>query len=127
MADPVPQLLELGLEEELLPENCTSPLPSIWWLRRYPVSAVLGFCLCLKLSNITLVALVRDNGEDIDPLIVNALTLLIAGESDSAADLLPLLELGRRLVQRADLKDVWVVPALAQRGVRENERDRFVE
>ena len=55
------------------------------------------------------------------------LAILIHAEAQTATDLLPLADVGGALLQRADLEHVGVVPALAQRGVREDEPHRLVE
>ena len=48
----------------------------------------------------------------------------IHGKAQAAPDLLPLLHCRDRLVQRADLEDVRIVPAFAQRGVGKDELER---
>ena len=63
------------------------------------------------------VAFVRHDGERIDLEAVMADAVLVDAEAQAAADLLPLLHGARRLVQRADLEDVRIVPALAKRRV----------
>ena len=53
--------------------------------------------------------------------------VLVHRQPQAAADLLPLLHRAPRLVERADLEDVRVVPAFAQGGVAEDEAQRLVE
>lgn len=51
---------------------------------------------------------------------------LVDRQAKSPADLLPLFLDGLRFIERAYLEDVRIVPALAQRGMREDEPQRFV-
>lgn len=70
------------------------------------------------------IAFVRHDGQRIDLETVAADTVLIDAEAQATPDLLPLLHGARRLIQRANLEDVRIVPALAQRRVGEDEAQR---
>ena len=74
-----------------------------------------------------IIALVRDDREDIHAPIVLALALLIDAQPQPASDFLPLLDYARRLVQRADLKDIRIVPALLECRVRKDVPNLAVE
>ena len=78
-----------------------------------------------------LVALAGDDGEHVDLVDhfrrVHPVALLIHAQPHAAAHLLPLHDGAVAVLERADGEDVRVVPAFAQRGVREDEADRLVE
>ena len=56
----------------------------------------------------------------------HAQPVLVHGQTQAAADLLPLLDGTSGLVEGADLEDVGVVPALAQGRVAEDEAQRLI-
>ena len=58
---------------------------------------------------------------------VLAVAVLVNSQAHAAADLLALARLRTRFLERAYLEDVWVVPALAQRRMAENEAHRLIE
>jgi len=79
------------------------------------------------LFDVPFIALVGHDRKDIDSLVVDTFTLLVPAEADPTADLLALLNFRCGLVERADLKDIRVIPTLAQCAMREDEADRFIE
>ena len=87
--------------------------------------------IMLQVARKRFIALARDDGEEVhllygalQPRLVHALAVLIDAEAHAAANFLPFARLAAALLQRADLEDVRIVPALFQRGVRENEPHR---
>ena len=68
-----------------------------------------------------LVAFCGDDGERVDVEAAHPFALLVHAETQAAADRLAALALGAHLAQGADLEDVRIVPAFAQRGVGEDE------
>ena len=79
------------------------------------------FDLLLELSRKVFVRLVRHDGQRVDVEPANAFSVLVDGQPETAADLLPLLDLRGRLVKGADLKDVGTVPTFAKGRVGEDE------
>ena len=71
--------------------------------------------------------LVRHDVQQIDILVVNALAVLVHAQTQAAPDFLTTGEDGFLLNQRADLKNVGVVPSLFQSRMRENETQRAVK
>ena len=96
-------------------------------IARFDFFPVLEGDFALKLGHKALVAFVGHHGQDVDALISHPLAHLVYSQPHTAPDFLPLLHLGRRLVEGADLKDVGVVPSLPQGRVGEDERHRFAE
>ena len=72
-------------------------------------------------------ALVRHNVQHIDVLILHALAVLIDTQAQTAPDLLAAGKYGLLLDQCANLKHIWIVPALFQRRVREDEAKRALK
>ena len=89
--------------------------------------AAVFLVLGLQRAGEVLVALVGHDVELVDRLVEDAQAVLVHRQAQAAADLLPLLHGAAGLVERADLEDVGVVPALAQRRVAEDEAQRLVQ
>ena len=89
----------------------------------------------LQVPHERLVALRRNHGEQVHAVNlvgsqqygVLTVAVLVDSQAHAAADLLALARLGAGLFEGADLEDVRVVPALAQRRVAEDEAHRLVE
>ena len=69
------------------------------------------------------VGLIDNHGQCVDIRVRRSGPVLVDGEADSAPNFLALARFGNRLVERADLKNVGIVPALAQGGMGENKLD----
>jgi hypothetical protein len=67
------------------------------------------------------IALISDDEKFVNRLVENTFAVLINREAKAAAYLLPLLHDAASLVERANLKDIGIVPAFAQGGMAENE------
>ena len=77
--------------------------------------------LLLKVLGELLVALRGDDRQRVDVKAAQPFALLVHAKPQAAADRLAALPFGAHLAQGADLEDVRVVPALAQRRVGEDE------
>src|SRR5438045_1628200 len=73
------------------------------------------------------VVLVSHDVEFVDRLIEDANASLIHRQAKTATDLLPLLDRTARLIERANLEDVRVIPPLPQSGMAEDEAERLVD
>ena len=98
-------------------------------VRLHDAEADAGFVLDLLLEFLgeLFVAFGRDHGQRVDLEAAQALAVLVHAEAQATSDRLAPLLLGSHLAQCADLKDVRIVPAFAQRGVGEDELQRRVE
>ncbi len=67
------------------------------------------------------VALLRDNGEHVQPLVAAALAFVIDAKAQTATDGLAAARLAGHFAQAADLEDIGIVPPFTQRRVREQE------
>src|SRR5260221_7678793 len=81
----------------------------------------------LQARDVAVVTLVGDDREDIDVVLSHSLASAVHRQAHPSADLLALLDLGNGLVQRTDLEHVGIVPALTERGVREDEGHWLIE
>ena len=85
------------------------------------------FDLVLQTLGEGFVALPRDHRQRIHLETTEAFSLLVDAETQAAPDSLPPFALGLDVTQRADLKNVGIVPSLAQRRMREDELERCRE
>ena len=83
--------------------------------------------LLLQVLGELLVALGGDHGQRVDLEAAQALAVLVHAQAQAAADGLAALALGPHVAQGANLEDVRIVPAFAQRGVGEDELERRLE
>ena len=81
----------------------------------------------LQILGELLVTLHRDDRERVQVMAAQALALLVHAEPEAASDRLPAFPLRADLAQRADLKDIRIVPSLLQRGMRKDEPEVGVE
>ena len=89
-------------------------------------NAAIFFIFGLESAGEILITLVRHDEKLVHRLVEDALAVLIDGQAQAAPDFLALFHGAARFVERANLKDVRVVPAFAKRGVAENEAQRLV-
>src|SRR5690554_3501494 len=83
--------------------------------------------LLLKLPGEVFIRLVGNNGQSVDIRPVYPFTVLIYRDTQSTPNLLSLGHNRLRLGQGADLKDIWIVPALTQRRVGKYELELRVK
>src|SRR6185437_15441247 len=81
--------------------------------------------LCLQLTGEILIALVGNYRQPVHLPIPHTLAVLVHGKAQTAPDLLALLDVRAGFGQGANLEYVWIVPALAQRRVTEDEGERL--
>jgi hypothetical protein len=88
--------------------------------------AAIFLILGLQTAGEVVVAFVGDNHQLVDVLVKNTLAVLIDGKAQATTDFLSLASGGAALVERANLEDVRVIPALAQRRMAEDEPERLL-
>src|SRR5207248_7011913 len=89
-------------------------------------AAALVLVLGLERPSEVFVALVGHHVELVHGGVEDPQAVLIHRETQTAADLLPFLQHATRLIEGADLKDIGVVPALAQGGMAKNEAQGLI-
>jgi len=108
----VPNVIFSNLRVPTVPQNQSDSLTS---------TACHVFDLLLEVLSELLIALSGHHGERVHVKPAQAFALLVHAEPQAAPDGLAALALGAHLAQGADLEDVRVVPAFAQRRVGEDE------
>ena len=126
--------LLLGKGNRLAVEHDVAPAEQVHLHLLRALAQALAY-IGLQIPHERLVALRRDHGEQVHAVHlvwsqqsgVLTVAVLVDGKAYAAADFLALARLGARFLESADLEDVRVVPALAQRRVAEDEAHRLIE
>ena len=73
------------------------------------------------------VTFVGDDGEDVKAFVVQAFALLIHGQAQAASNFLAAARFGDGLIERTDLENVRIVPALFERGMGKDKTNGLLE